>query len=146
MNRKAFTTLIVLFMVFIGLQFATAVSAAKIVDQGTKYSWDGQNGWTKSTWKTYQYRYSNGKINNNFIISYIKRYAKGDGKPDVKAGKYIFSFNERISIANVSANAVKITDWTNCELGPGTTVTYDKTKLTAARYYWRVYRPIVTAW
>jgi len=144
-KKKSFTALAILLMALVGLSMSGAVSAAKLVDHGTKYSWDGQNGWTKSTWSTYQYRYSNGKINNNFIISYIKRYAKADN-PDVKAGKYVFSFNERISIAKVSANTVKISDWSDSELGPGTILFYYNTKLTAAQYYWRVYRPYVTAW
>jgi|GEM_PF-1778570 len=132
-NKKMFTALTILLMVFVGLQFATPVSAVKLVDHGTKYSWDGQNGWTKATWSTYQYRYKNGKINNNFIITYVKHYAK-------VGGKYLFSYHEKITIAKVTKSTVKITDWTDNELCPGTTKYYAKTKLTAARYYWRVYR------
>ncbi|MGB9978145.1 hypothetical protein [Methanobacterium sp.] len=88
----------------------------------------GQSGWMKVTWKTYQY-------NNNFL----KTYATYDVKdPDTK--KYLVSWHERYTIAKVTKNNVKITDWTDNELCPGTTVTYDKTKYTAARYYWRIYR------
>ncbi len=123
-----FAVLMALFMVFVGFQFAEPAAAVKVVDHGTKYGWDGQNGYTKIVWKTYQY-------NNNFLKTYTTHYVK-----DTKTKKYLFSFHDTYTLAKVTKNSIKITDWTDSELCPGTTVSYAKTKLTAAQYYWRVYR------
>lgn len=128
MNKRIFTILTVLFMVLVALQFAAPVAAVKVVDKGTIYGWSGQNGWMKITWKTYQW-------NNNFLKCYAKYYVKVPGSK-----KYVYSWRDTITIAKVTKSSVKITDWTDSELCPGTSVTYAKTKLTAARYYWRVYR------
>ena len=124
-------------MVFVGLQFAEPASAAKVVDHGTNYVWSGQgHTWIKTTWKAYQYQYKkNGKINNNFIKIYCTSYAK---IPETK--KYGYSCKDTYTITKVAKNIIKITDWTDSELCPGTTVSYKKTKLTAAQYYWRIYR------
>ena len=120
--------LMALFVVFVGFQFAEPAAAVKVVDHGTKYGWDGQNGHTKVIWKTYQY-------NNNFLKAYTTHYVK-----DTRTKKYLFSYHETYTLAKVTKSSVKITDWTDSELCPGTTVSYKKTKLTAAQYYWRVYR------
>ena len=128
MNKNIFAILTVLFMVFIGFQFAEPAAAVKVVDHGTNYGYSGQSGWMKVTWKTYQYT-------NNFLKTYATYYVKD---PDTK--KYILSYHEQVTIAKVTKNSVKITDKTDSELGPPVVVTYAKTKLTAAQYYWRVYR------
>lgn len=132
MDKKIFMALSMLFMVCAGFSLAGPVAAAKVVDHGTEYGWSGQNGWMKITWTTSQL-YKSGKINNNFIKSYATYYFKDHGK-------YVLGWHEKVTIAKVAKNTVKITDWSDSELGPGTTVTYAKTKLTAAQYYWRVYR------
>ena len=128
MNKNMFAVLMALFIVFVGFQFAEPAAAVKVVDHGTKYGWDGQNGYTKIVWKTYQY-------NNNFLKTYTTHYVK-----DTKTKKYLFSFHDTYTLAKVTKKSIKITDWTDSELCPGTTVSYAKTKLTAAQYYWRVYR------
>ena len=128
MNKNIFAILSVLFMLFAGLQFAEPAAAVKVVDHGTNYGWNGQDGYTKVTWKTYQY-------NNNFLKTYATYYVK-----DTYTKKYLFSYHETYTLAKVTKNSVKITDWTDSELCPGTTVSYKKTKLTAAQFYWRVYR------
>ena len=137
MNKNIFAILTVLFMVFVGLQFAEPAAAVKVVDHGTKYVWDSQdNTWMKITWKAYQYEKS-GKINNNFIKVYRTVYIK-----DPKTKKYVLDAHETHIIAKVTKNSVKITLKNYGELGKGTTVYYDKTKLTAARYYWRIYKHV----
>lgn len=136
MNKRMFTALTIFFMVFVAFGLAGSVSAAKIVDHGTKYTWNGQSGWMKITWNTYQYKYKKtNHYNNDFIKCYATYYVKD---PDTK--KYVLSWHETFTFAKVTKSTVKITDWTDSELCPGTTITYDKTKLTAAQYYWRVYR------
>ncbi len=131
-----FTVLTVFIMVFVALGLAGSVSAAKIVDHGTKYTYSGQSGWMKIVWKTYQYKkYSNSKLNNNFVKSYVTYYVK-----DHDTGKYVLSFHDTFTLAKVTKSTIKITDTSDSELGPPVVVTYDKTKLTAAQYYWRVFR------
>ena len=141
MNKNMFVALMALFVVFVGFQFAEPAAAAKVVDHGTKYVWSSQGyTWTKTTWKAYQYQYKkNGKTNNNFIKIYSTSYAK---IPETK--KYVYSCKDIFTITKVAKNSVKITDWTDCELCPGTTVFYKKTKLTAAHYYWRVFKHEIT--
>ena len=39
MDKKIIPILAVLFMVFIGFQFAEPAAAVKVVDHGTKYGW-----------------------------------------------------------------------------------------------------------
>jgi hypothetical protein len=126
MKKNVFVALIALFVVFAGFQFAEPAAAVKIVDHGTNYGYNGQSGWMKVTWKTYQY-------NNNFLKTYATYYVKENGK-------YIVSFHETYTFAKVTKNTIKITDKTDSELGPPVVRTYVKTKLTAAQFYWRVYR------
>jgi len=138
MNKNRVMVLTVLFMVFAGLQFAEPVAAVKVVDHGTKIVNDHELGWMKIVWKTYQYRYKKtGKINNNFVKTYAKYYFKQ------KSGKYKLVETQDITLAKVTKSTIKIT--INARhpgekpIGkPG--VTYRKTKLTAAQYYWRVFR------
>ena len=136
MDKKTFMVLSVLSMICASFSFAGPVAAATMVDHGTKYAWGDQGGWEKIVWKTYQYKYKkNGHYNNNYIKCYAAYYIL-----NTDTNKYEFSYHETFTFAKVTPLTVKITDWTDSELGPGTTVTYDKTKLTAVQYYWRVYR------
>ena len=139
MEKKIIPILTILFMVFVGLQFAEPAAAAKVVDHGTTYVWNCQeHGLIKITWKAYQYHYKkNGKINNNFIKIYLTCYIKNP-----KTKKYNLDAREIHTIAKVTKNSAKITLHNYAELGYGTTVDYDKTKLTAAKYYWRTYKHI----
>ncbi|MGB9978144.1 hypothetical protein [Methanobacterium sp.] len=43
MNKNIFAVLIVLFVVFVGFQFAEPAAAVKVVNHGTKYGWNCQN-------------------------------------------------------------------------------------------------------
>lgn len=118
--EKKFMALAVLFVIFAGFQFAAPASAVKVVDHGTVYVNDLAP--MKVVWKTYQY-------NNNFVKVYTTDYIK-------KHGKYVYLNRGITTIAKVTKNSAKITDWTTAR--KGTSVTYHKTKLTAAQYYWRV--------
>ena len=143
MNKNMFAVLMTLFIVFVGLQFAEPATAAKVVDHGTKYVWSGQdNAWMKITWTAYQYQYKkNCKINNNFLKIYRTGYIKNP-----KTKKYVYQSDDTFTLTKVGKNSVKITCKSKPdELGPGTSVEYRKTKLTAAQYYWRVFKHEITA-
>lgn len=132
MDRKVFTVLTVLFMVFVGLQLASPVSAAKLVDNYSMSKYDKYtNSWYKTTWKAYQY-YKNGKLNNNFVKIYRTGYVKHS-----KSKKYVAEDTDILIIAKISKSTVKIT-WI---FDSKKDISYEKTGLTAARYYWRVFRP-----
>ena len=131
MDKKACISLVALFVVFVGFQFAEPAAAVKVVDHGNKVGWSNELGWSKMTWKTYQY-------NNNFVKSYSSCYVK-------KHGKYIFYFSDVYTLAKVSKSTIKITDWTRVgNTKPMKSITREKTKLTAAQYYWRAIRMIYT--
>ncbi|PAV05393.1 hypothetical protein [Methanobacterium bryantii] len=133
MNKNILAAIITLFVVLVGFQFAEPAAAVKVVDHGTiQYS-----ACEKITWKAYQYQ-KNGKINNNFIKIYINYWTKNP-----KTNKYYIEIHEIDTIAKVTKNSVKITDW-NDGVDGGTTVNYAKTKLTAAQYYWRVFKHEIT--
>ena len=127
MNKNMFAVLMTLFIVFVGLQFAEPATAAKVVDHGTKYYTIAHPKDTKITWKVYQY-------NNNYIKIYRNIWDK-----NLKTKKYYIEIHEITTIAKVTKNSVKITDW-NDGVGGGTSVSHAKTKLTAAQYYWRTFR------
>ena len=124
---KKIMALSILFLAVFGLQFARPVAAVKVVDHGTHYFWL-DNSKMNMVWKTYQY-------NNNFLKTKALIYYKYNNK-----GKYHLAWHEVITIAKVTRSTVKIIDWTDSDFVPPTTVDYKKTKLTAAQYYWRIYR------
>ncbi len=133
MNKNILAALMVLFVVFVGFQFAEPAAAVKVVDHGTKYGWNGQDWtWDKVTWKTYQY-------NNNFLKVYRTLYTKNP-----KTKKYVVKGHDSFAIAKVTRSSVKITNWSDLGIGPSKNVQYYKTKLTAAQYYWRTFRHEVT--
>ena len=133
MNKNMFAVLMTLFIVFVGLQFAEPATAAKVVDHGINHEWDPQDGvWVKITWKTYQY-------NNNYIKTYSTVYTK---KP--KAKKYVLEWHETSTLAKVTKNSIKETYRLDSKICPNKGVFYDKTKLTAAQYYWRIFRHEIT--
>ncbi len=130
--------LAVLFMVCAVIQIAEPAAAAKVtdkafkVDQGTKYFYTGQSGPMKMSWKTYLYVPSNKrKIFQTFYVKDNGRYS----------GHWVVSWHEIITLQKISKTKMKITDYSDSELGPGTTVTYKNTKLSTRKYYWYVYRP-----
>jgi hypothetical protein len=129
--------LAVLFMVCAIIQVAEPAAAAIPdkafkVDQGTKYFYSGQSGPMKMSWKTYLYLPSNKrKIFQTFYVKDNGRYS----------GHWVVSWHEIITLQKVTKTKMKITDYTDNELHPGTTVTYKKTKLSTRKYYWYVYRP-----
>ncbi|MGB9980483.1 hypothetical protein [Methanobacterium sp.] len=117
--------LTVLFMVFVGFQLAEPAAAVNVVDHGTRYGVDTGDH-IKIVWKTYQY-------NNNFLKVYSKCYYKD---PDTK--KYILNYNSITTIKKIK-NTIKTTEIRGHYVNP-VNVHYAKTKLTAAQYYWRVFR------
>ncbi len=133
MNKNIFTVLTVLFMVFVSFQLAGPVAAAKVVDHGTKYAWNGQDGYFKIVWKTYQY-------NDNFLKTYVTKYLRDD-----ETKKYNeLGIDEEFTFAKVTKSSLKITniaEWlVDFDTDP-VDVSYKKTSLSAAQYYWRVFRP-----
>ncbi len=130
--NKNILMLSVLFMFFVGFQLAEPAAAVKVADQGTKYAWNGQDGHIKLVWKTYQY-------NNNFLKTYVAKYLKNE-----KTKKYEYGDDEEFIFAKVTKNSVKITNvaelLSDFSSDP-VEITYKKTKLTGAQYYWRVFRP-----
>ena len=131
-NKNVYLMLSVLFMVFVGFQFAEPAAAVKVVDQGSKYAWNGQDGYIKVTWKTYQY-------NNDFLKTYVAKYLRDE---DTK--KYEFGYDEAFVFAKVTKTSLKITDiadWVVDFDQDPVQLRYCKTKLTGAQYYWRVFRP-----
>ena len=129
MDKKIIPILAVLFMVFIGFQFAEPAAAVKVVDHGTKYGWDGQDdAWMKTNWKTYQY-------DNNHLKVYETVYLKYP-----KTKEYVLFMHQKWVLTKVTKNSVKIRYWLYGGIGPAKGVFYDKTKLTAAQYYWRMFR------
>ncbi len=133
MNKNMFAVLMALFVVFVGFQFAEPAAAAKVVDHGTTYGWDAQDGaWAKITWKTYQY-------NNNFLKTYRTFYTKNP-----KTKKYVLNSHESFTLAKVTKNSIKETYRSDAGVGPAKNVFYYKTKLTAAQYYWRVFKHEIT--
>lgn len=130
MNRKVFAAAALLFMVLFSFQLAEPVSAVKLIDKGTKYVSSEQFGDMKITWKTY-------RVNKNYIKIHSTTYTKN---PDT--GSYSFAWNNIITLKKVSKTRIKIREWTDSELAPGSVIiNYAHTRLSANQYYWKVYRP-----
>ncbi|MDI6723189.1 MAG: hypothetical protein QMD61_00930 [Methanobacterium sp.] len=127
-NKKVFAAVALLFMVLFSFQLAEPVSALKLVDKGTKFISSEQFGDMKISWKTY-------KFNRNYLKIYSTTYIKN---PDT--GRYVVSWHHVITLSKVSRKRIKIKDWTDSELAPGTIISYDRTRLSAYRYYWSFYR------
>ncbi len=128
MNKQIFA-LAVLFMVFVSFQVAQPAAAVKVVDSGTKYINSGQSGPMKVIWKTY--------ASSDSTKTYDAWYVKDNGK---WSGKWIISWHDVNVIQKIAPNAIKVKEYTDNELSPGTTITYHKTPVTALQYYWRVER------
>jgi hypothetical protein len=129
MDKKIISILAVLFVAFVGFQFAEPAAAVKVVDHGTQYGWNGQDdAWMKTTWKTYQY-------DNNHLKIYKTDYLK-----DSKTKKYVLFMHQKWVLTKVTKNSVKVGHWLYGGIGPCKGVFYDKTKLTAAQYYWRMFK------
>ncbi len=124
MNKKIFAVLTVLFMASVAFGLGPA-SAAKVVDHGTKYLDPAHH--IKITWKTYQY-------NNNFLKMYKTAYYLN---PYTK--KYELNYNSVTTFKKVSKTSIKVEELRKQFVNPYN-LYYAKTKLTAAQYYWRVYK------
>ncbi len=121
--RKNLALLVgVLFVLFIGLQVAEPVSAAKLVDKVSIKRTDVSGHYGKFSLFTYQKG-----------VNYIKIYEFDYWAVTDHTDKVIRT------ITKVGKNKVKIT--TTFPDIKETNVDYEYTKLTAAQYYWRVERP-----
>lgn len=124
MNKKIFAVLTVLFMASVAFGLGT-VSAAKVVDHGTRYVDSAHH--IKLDYTTYQY-------NNNFLKMYTTAYYQN---PYTK--KYELNYNSVITFNKVSKTTLKFEETRKQFLNPFD-LHYAKTKLTAAQYYWRVFK------
>jgi hypothetical protein len=127
--RKNIVLITLMLSIFVfSLQIAEPVAAVKVVDHGTKVTYDNDLGWMKIVWKTYQY-------NNNYLKMHVKYYFKQNGK-------YVLDESDNITLAKITKSKIKITinalSVDNIGGKPG--VTYRKTELNAAHYYWREFR------
>ncbi len=123
MNKNIAMVALVSFMFVLSLQIAEPVAAAKLkmVDHGSIKGTDPDMGYYKISWATYQ------KGTN-----YVKTNAY------VYFGSVDKSVKTSFVIQKLSKNKVKITNyWNGQKIGSY----YDYSKLTASRYYWRVFRP-----
>lgn len=114
-------------LLFIGLQVAEPVTACKVVDYRVKYiNQDTQyiTGQGKYTWTVYQYS------NNNLWIRWRVYQKTGT--------KYVRVAQSWIQLKKISKNTLRIKE---SAIDVGYVYSYKNTKLTAAKYYWRVYRP-----
>ena len=125
MNKNIFLMLSVLFMVFVGFQFAEPAAAVKVADHGTRYV--GPTDHYKVVWKTYQY-------NNNFLKVVSTIYYKN---PNTK--KYELNFNSVTTLKKITKTTLKYKETRKQFVNP-VDLHYAKTKLTAAQYYWRIYK------
>ncbi len=111
-----------LFVCFVGLQAAQPVAAAKLVDHGAIKGTDPDYGYYKVSWFTYQTGTNYVKTN---VFSY---WAFCDDTTKMT-----------VTLKKVSKTKIKMTMY-DSDLKRSYT-TYGYTKLTAAKYYWRVFRP-----
>ena len=134
MKMKILALCAVLFITCSALHFVEPAAAAKMVDHGTKYYTIAHPNDTKFVWKTYQYK-KHGKLNNNFIKAIMTVYLKNS------KGKYVENYKFITAISKINKSTLKLKD-TVIPYGDWgrTDYTYKKTSLTAAQYYWRVYR------
>jgi len=112
---------VILFMLVISLQAVEPVAAAKLVDHGTIKGTDHDVGYYKYSWVTYQKGTSYVKTSWYLYFGVIKDSSK-----------------ETFILQKVSKTKLKITKYMD---GTKLVTEYHYTKLTAAQYYWRVFRP-----
>lgn len=125
MNKNISVICAVLFMVVISFQIAEPVAAVKVVDHFVKYQPDSQYGDIKKITTTYQY-------NNNYLKIKTEVYKKS-------GNKYVFWENWWTNLTKVSNTKLRIDNWPTID-GPSVDTHYITTSLTAAQYYWRIYR------
>ncbi len=125
MNKNVPFVFVALFISFISFQIAEPVAAVKVVDHFVKYQPDSQYGDIKKVATTYQY-------NNNYLKIKTEVYKKS-------GTKYVFWENWWASLTKVSNTKLRINNWPTID-GPSVDTHYVTTSLTAAQYYWRVYR------
>ena len=130
MNKRISLIFVVLFIVFLGLQVAEPVAAVKVVDKFTRYApINSQDSGAKKVFTLYQYNKNYLKIKE--VMRRWNPKTKKYGHPFVKWSAVI---------KKVSKTKLKISEWEACS---GSYKEYIKTHLTAARYYWRVYRAYI---
>lgn len=133
MRKNTLLIATILSMFVFGLQLAEPVAASslKVVDHGSIKFKDSEdyNNTLYYKWKTYQ-----KGINYVEIIGYYY-------SPKHKYGEYIYEHIQKVSKSKVKiyGKLVFIESGTRDSMNFDTY--YAKTKLTAARYYWRVERP-----
>ena len=111
------------FIFVFNLQISEPVAAAKLklVDHGSIKSTDSYSGYHKESWFAYQKGINYLKVNNYDYTGAID-----------KTDKFTYIFQK------ISKTNLKETIYIN---GKKNGVRYHHTKLTAARYYWRLFRP-----
>ena len=118
-------TVAVLVIAFTGFQMAEPAAAVKAVDHFTRYQPDSQYGNIKMVTTTQQY-------NKDYLTVKTAVYKK-------TGTKYVFWQNWGASLKKVSNTRLQINEWPTLE-GPKIETHYVTTKLTAVKYYWKVYR------
>lgn len=134
MRKNTLIIVMILSMFIFSLQMAEPLTAAslKVVDHGS-IKFKVHNNAGTYTWKTYQ-------KGNNYVkvVGYLY-------SPSTKRGVYIYNYFEKVSktkLRNHGKDVVKYYDYgTSQTINIGSTYTH--TKLTAAQYYWKVYRPFM---
>jgi hypothetical protein len=125
MNKNIPLIVTVLFMAIISFYIAEPAAAVNVVDHFVKYQTDSQYGDIKMVTTTYQY-------SNNYLKIKTEVYKKS-------GNNYIFWENWWASLTKVSNTKLKINNWPTID-GPNVDTHYVTTSLTAAQYYWRVYK------
>ena len=125
MNKNIPLIFAVLFVCALALQTVEPVAAAKIVDKQVKFVTDNQyvTGHGKEVFTVYQYN------KNNLWLNW-KVYQK-------VGNKYKLVTQAWTQLKKTNKNTLRIKDQL---IEGGWSSKYINTKLTAAQYYWRVYR------
>ena len=124
MKMKILALCAVLFMACSAMHFVEPAAAVKMVDHGTKYYVMDHPKDIKVVWNAYQYNKNFMKINT---VVYYKNHK----------GKYFKAYSYVTTIAKVTKSSVKVR---SVDSSGYVFKYYKKTSLTAAQYYWRVYR------
>jgi len=123
MRKKMVLAALISFMFIFSLQMAEPAAAAKMkkVDSGSITFSTPDSGKYTYSWTTYQRG-----------TSYLKVLGK------MYSHKYGESVSMNFYITKVSKKKVKVSGYID---GESIGTHYDRTKLTGARYYWRIFRP-----
>ncbi len=122
--KKKIGTLAAMFLICafcIAIVEPTAAARTKMVDKGSIKGTDPDIGYYKFSWVTYQKGTSYIKIKSYLYMGFIN-----------------YSIKTTFVIQKLSKTKIKLTTYMN---GKKIDTTYGYTKLTAARFYWREFRP-----